>query len=127
MRKPHQRPRQNHAPALVFGVRKAGLQRGVVGGDERLDEVEHRVPQPRLDRRALLVVDRVLARQIVDDRLEPRIELQQRLELRGGSLASAAGKIGEQFERLALDFEDVARGQARDPAPRKLRDCATDR
>ena len=78
---PDEHPRQQRAPALLFGARVADPQRRLVRRRERLDEIEHRVPQARLDVGALLVVRRVLLRELRDDRLEPRVDLEQRLDL----------------------------------------------
>jgi hypothetical protein len=92
VREAHEHPRQDRAPASVVGTRIARLQRELVGADERLDEVESRVPQPRLDARALLVVRRVLARDLREHGLEPAVDAQQRLDLRGTDVASRPGK-----------------------------------
>ena len=116
MREPHERPRQDRAPAPIFRVRESRLcSAALYAAMKRLHEIEHRVPQPRLDGRALLVIGRVLPRQVADDRLEPRIELQQRLELRRGDVAPAAGKVRQQLERLRAALRARRRiGQPRD-------------
>ena len=84
MNESHQHPRQDCAPALAFGTRETRHQRRVICGDERLDEIEYRVPQPRFDGRAFLIVRDVLLRELGNDRLEPRVDLEQRFNLRLG-------------------------------------------
>jgi hypothetical protein len=66
------------------------------------------VPQPRLDARALLVVRRVLARDLREHRLEPAVDAEQRLDLRGTDIAPRAGEARDQVEGLLLDRQDVA-------------------
>ena len=142
MREPHQHPRQDRAPALVVGARIAGLQRRVVRDDERLDEVEHRVPQPRLDGRALLVVLRVLVR-------EPASTGSSRASMRssastcpGPTSLRAAGEARDELERFLLDRQRIGRSAATrssatrcvalaqrvverpDPGDDRLRSCA---
>ena len=116
VRKTHQRPRQDCAPAAILRMREAALQHRVIRADEPLHEVEHRVPQPRLDCRALLIVRRVLSREIGDQRIEPRVERKQRLELRRRDVAPADREIREKLERHALGLEHVAFGKARNEA-----------
>jgi hypothetical protein len=79
------------------------------------------MPQPRLDAARALIIDRVLLGQIADDRLESRIDRQQRLGLRRTDRAATAGKRGDEVERLVLQLQRVGGGQGRDPARRRGR------
>ena len=121
VREPHDHPRQDRAPALVVGARIARLQRDLVRRRERLHEVEHRVPQPRLDARALLVELRVLLRQLRDDRFDARVDAQQRLHLPRTGLLARAREAGHEFQRLLLHVRRLVGRQLADPARRVVR------
>ena len=125
--KPQQNPGQDRLPLLVFASAVPALDRRFVRRDERLDQVEHRMPEPCLDAARALIIRRVLLGQIADDGLEPRIDAQQRLGLRRADRAAAAGKRGDEVERLVLQLQRVGGGQAsRSSAPPRP-DCAMDR
>src|SRR5262249_39846337 len=100
MRETDEHPRQHGTPALVVGARVSGLEPQLICGSERLDEVEHRMPEARLNARALLVIRRVLLRQLRNDRLEARVDLEQRLDLSGPDFATPAGKLSYKIQRL---------------------------
>ena len=118
---PHQNPRQNRAPALAFRARKTRHQRCVIRSHKRLHEIEDGMPKARLDCRALLIVGDILLRELREDRLETRVDFQQRLHLRGADFLARARKSGDQLERFLLNRHRIARRQLGDPAIRVSR------
>ena len=52
---------------------------------------------------------RVLLRELRNDRLESRVDLEQRFDLSGPDVAARAGKFGDEILRLLLDRQRVDR------------------
>ena len=60
-------------------------------------------------------------RELRDDRLEARVDLEERFDLRGRYVLSRAGKLRDELERVLLDRHCVAGRKLRDPAVRVSR------
>ena len=74
------------------------------------------MPEARLDVGALLVVLRVLLRELRDDRLDAPVDAQQRLHLPRTRVLASAWKSRDQLERFLLQTGGVDSRQLADPA-----------
>jgi hypothetical protein len=115
MRQPDEHARQHRLPSFLLACGVSGFKRCLVGRGERLDQIEHTVPQAGLDAARALVIGRVLGGELGDDRLAARVDAQQCLRLRRPDAPAATGKRGDEVERLVLQLQRVACGQRGNP------------
>ena len=102
MRKPDQYARQDRFPAFLLPRRVSCLQHRLIRGGERLDQIEHAVPEPRFNVARALIVGGVLRGQLAYDRLASGVDAKQRVHLRGPDPAPPSGERRDQVEHLAL-------------------------
>src|SRR5207237_7381600 len=93
-------------PPLLAGI--AGLQRRVIRGAKRLDQIEHAMPEACFDATGTLIVGGVLRGELTDDRFESRVDAHQRLGLRWCDRPVSAGNRRDELERLALQLHRLS-------------------